>query len=84
MYIFLKRSIGFAGAADMNYQNLLEYDAYLSGKPDVKHFIIEYNGVHNWFNSETFENAIIWMQLNRMKKNEATDTSYTAELKKNF
>ncbi|MDB5228436.1 MAG: hypothetical protein JWN78_2629 [Bacteroidota bacterium] len=65
-YLSGKEVLGFAGARDMNYTDLLDYDKSLNIKLNVHHFIIEYGGPHGWFDTTTMENTFIWLQLNFM------------------
>jgi dienelactone hydrolase len=72
-----KEVLGFAGTKDMNYTDLLDYDKSLNIKTDVRHFIVEYDGPHAWFDTATMENAFVWMKLNLMRTNVLPrDTSF--------
>jgi hypothetical protein len=76
VYLPQKEVLGFAGTLDMNYGDLLEFDSYLNSKPALRHFIIEYEGPHAWFDTATFENAFVWMKLNLIRNGWIRDTAF--------
>jgi len=51
--------LGIAGKADMNYTDLVSFhqSQNLVNEP---HYMIEWNGKHEWANAETFENAFLF------------------------
>ncbi len=80
-YLAGKDVLGFAGARDMNYTYLLDYDKSLNIKLNVRHFIIEYGGPHGWFDTTTMENTFIWLKLNFMNSGSVPrDTAFTQML----
>jgi hypothetical protein len=60
--------IGFAGTGDMNYSDLLAFDESLS--PSVSHFLIEWNGKHEWVDSAVFKDSFYWCAFNSMRSRE--------------
>lgn len=48
--------LGFAGTRDMNYSNVLQLHQLLEGSP-YKHYLIEWNGKHEWPDASVFANA---------------------------
>lgn len=51
--------LGIAGKADMNYTDLISFhqSQNLAGKP---HYMLEWNGKHEWADAKTFENAFLF------------------------
>lgn len=58
--------LGFAGNQDMNFAELVEFDAGLSG--DYPHFLLETNGKHEWPSENDFELAASWIDFDKSKK----------------
>lgn len=60
--------LGFSGVNDMNYTELLAFDQSLS-LTNMKHFLIEWNGKHEWPDSNIFMNAFYSIAFNDMRNN---------------
>ena len=61
--------LGFAGTSDMNYTDLLAFDQSL--QKSVPHFMIEWNGKHEWPDSIVFTDAFYWLTFNACRNHEA-------------
>lgn len=51
--------LGFAGVNDMNYTDLITFDQSLSAG-NLSHFLIEWNGKHEWPDTAAFRDAYYW------------------------
>ncbi|MFI5135185.1 MAG: TPR end-of-group domain-containing protein, partial [Chitinophagales bacterium] len=58
--------LGFAGVNDMNYSDVIAFDQALQNF-SASHFLIEWNGKHEWPDSVTFRNAFYWLAFNHMR-----------------
>ncbi|MEO6166748.1 MAG: hypothetical protein ABIO46_00250 [Chitinophagales bacterium] len=58
--------LGFAGVNDMNYTDLIAFDQSVS-LPNMHHFLIEWNGKHEWPSVSTFRDAFYWTAFNSMR-----------------
>ena len=61
--------LGFAGMYDMNYTDVILFDQSLQNS-NYNHFLIEWNGKHEWPDSVTFRDAFYWITFNRMHTHE--------------
>jgi dienelactone hydrolase len=61
--------LGFAGVDDMNYTDLLIFDQSEQNAVS-KHFLIEWNGKHEWVDSTNFRDAFYWVTFNRMREHQ--------------
>ena len=52
--------LGFAGVRDMNYTDLVMFDQALQN-PAVKHFLVEWNGKHEFPSAEVFKDAFVFL-----------------------
>ncbi len=50
--------LGIAGTHDMNYSNVLQLHQMLQGSP-YKHYLVEWNGKHEWPDAAAFVNAFL-------------------------
>ncbi len=85
--------LGFAGLKDMNYSDLVYFDSNL--KPTTNHYLIEWNGIHEWPSKAVFDNAFYFIKNKKIenydskkittsKKNLEIETSIKNELIKSF
>ncbi|MGB3076918.1 MAG: hypothetical protein WBB36_16450, partial [Chitinophagales bacterium] len=58
--------LGFAGVNDMNYTDLLTFDQSLAAH-NLTHYLIEWNGKHEWPDAATFQHAFYWITFNSMR-----------------
>lgn len=60
--------LGIAGKEDMNYTELVSFhqSKYLADKP---HYMVQWNGKHEWADAKTFENAFLFPFSNIPEKN---------------
>jgi predicted esterase len=58
--------LGFAGREDFNLPELIQLDASLQSQP-CRHFLIRFDGKHEWPPATVFEDAFVWFDLNAMK-----------------
>jgi len=61
--------LGFAGVNDMNYSDVIEFDQSLQNS-SVNHFLLEWNGKHEWPDSAVFRDAFYWLAFNAMKSHD--------------
>ena len=60
---------GIAGNRDMNYPELHDLPAYLSGKTKVIPYFRSFTGGHQWPGSDLITEAVEWIIIQTMKKN---------------
>lgn len=58
--------LGFAGINDMNYTDLITFDESLS-TGNRSHFLIEWNGKHEWPDTAAFRDAFYWTSFQGMR-----------------
>lgn len=58
--------LGFAGVDDMNYSDLVAFDQSWNAT-DRNHYLIEWNGKHEWPDSTVFRDAFRWIEFNMMR-----------------
>lgn len=58
--------LGFAGVNDMNYTDVISFDQSLQNS-SYDHFLIEWNGKHEWPDSAVFKDAFYMVSFNRMR-----------------
>lgn len=61
--------LGFAGVNDMNYTDLLIFDQWLSAA-NLSHFLIEWNGKHEWPDTAAFRDAFFWTSFQGMRNHQ--------------
>lgn len=59
--------LGFAGVGDMNYADLIVFDQSLMNSTQ-NHFLIQWNGKHEWPDSVSFRDAFNWVNFELMKQ----------------
>jgi predicted esterase len=76
--------LGFAGKADFNLPELLQLDASLEAQP-CRHFLVRFDGTHEWPPATVFEDAFHWFAFNAMRDTliPRNDTMIASFLKKN-
>lgn len=80
--------LGFAGVNDMNYTDLISFDQSLKAS-NLSHFLIEWNGKHEWPDSTVFGDAFYWSSFNGMRnhllpENDALINRFIQSEKKNM
>ncbi len=73
-------ALGFAGVNDMNYADVIGFDQSLRST-SYNHFLIEWNGKHEWPDSASFRDAFYWLTFNRMR---AHEISFNTEMTQQF
>jgi pimeloyl-ACP methyl ester carboxylesterase len=73
----LPPALGIAGRSDMNYTEVLGFDAALS--EDAEHCVIEWNGKHEWPDTSVFAQAFQWCLFSAMKKNYVAQNEEAAQ-----
>jgi len=58
--------LGFAGEEDFNLPELLQLDASLTAQP-CRHFLVRFDGTHEWPPAPVFRDAFRWFELNAMR-----------------
>ncbi len=58
--------LGFAGKRDMNYMDLVSFEWSLEKAP-FKHFLIEWNGKHEFPSADVFENAFAFLNTGEIE-----------------
>jgi len=58
--------LAFVGDEDFNYSELTNLDKTLE-TTDFRHFLIVYEGKHDWAPASIFEDAFLWCEFNAMK-----------------
>ncbi len=53
--------LGFAGTADMNYTDVVQFERELND-PQVEHYLIEWDGKHEFPSPEVFEEAFTFLE----------------------
>ncbi|MEO5675112.1 MAG: hypothetical protein ABIQ74_10740 [Chitinophagales bacterium] len=66
--------LGFAGINDMNYSDVVAFDQSLQNS-SYPHFLIEWNGKHEWPDSATFRDAFYWITFNRSRSHQLSGSS---------
>lgn len=62
--------VGIAGLYDMNYNELVRLDKSLENA-GVRHYLLTFDGKHEWAPEETMEEAFLWLHLAAVKNNKA-------------
>lgn len=62
--------IGFAGTGDMNYTDLLGFDRSVA-LTNMQHYLVEWNGKHEWPDTATFRKAFYYLAFDNMRKQAA-------------
>jgi predicted esterase len=74
---------GTAGFKDMNYLDMFDLIDYFNSRTQVVSFLRTFEGGHEWPPPEILQDAVEWITLQAMRKNEVhPDTSFIAELYK--
>lgn len=60
--------IGLVGNEDFNYIEMKKYDMIDIAGHSLKHYLLTYNGKHEWPNETTMDEAFLWLELNNMRK----------------
>jgi pimeloyl-ACP methyl ester carboxylesterase len=58
--------LGFAGLRDMNYSDLVSFEESINS-PLVKHYLIEWKGIHAWPTENVFEDCFVLMQQGKIE-----------------
>lgn len=62
----LPPALGYAGERDMNYSEVMASGSSLAEKK-IEHFVIEWNGKHEWPDTLSFEDAFYWNSFIAMR-----------------
>lgn len=60
--------IGLVGNEDFNYIEMKKYDMIEIAGHSLKHYLLTYDGGHEWPNATTMNDAFLWLELNDMRK----------------
>jgi hypothetical protein len=72
---------GTAGFRDMNYLDMFDLMEFFRTKTQVTSYLRTFEGGHEWPSPDILQEAIEWMNLQAMKKNEIkTDTAFVSYL----
>lgn len=66
--------IGVAGKKDFNYSEMKELEIQLESNT-IPHIFIYHNGEHEWADAETFDKALLFLNMNAYKTKKATFNS---------
>ncbi len=58
--------LGFAGTADMNYTDVVQFERELND-PQVEHYLIEWDGKHEFPSPEVFEEAFMFLETAKVE-----------------
>lgn len=64
--------LGIVGSEDFNYTEMRKYEMSALAGHNVKHALITFDGKHEWPAKEIMDEAFWWLELNEMRKNNAT------------
>lgn len=73
-------TLGFAGVNDMNYTDVIAFDQSMQST-SYNHFLVEWNGKHEWPDSASFRDAFYWLAFNRMR---AHDIPFNPQMAQQF
>lgn len=60
--------IGLVGNEDFNYIEMKKYDMIDIAGHSLKHYLLTYDGKHEWPDETTMNEAFLWLELNDMRK----------------
>jgi dienelactone hydrolase len=60
--------IGLVGNEDFNYIEMKKYDMIDIAGHSLKHYLLTYDGGHEWPNETTMNEAFLWLEFNDMRK----------------
>ncbi len=61
--------LGFAGTADMNYTDMVEFERTLKNT-NIEHYLVEWDGKHEFPSAEVFEDAFIFLETGKVPEYE--------------
>lgn len=61
--------LGIAGNSDFNYVEMKRYHMVDIAGHNLKHFLMTFDGKHEWPDENTMDKAFWWLELNDMRKN---------------